>query len=229
MHFKKPLLLASALIAATYATPSHAAIATYTDQASFLSALNGATIFQDPFNDISNGSTLPSLSRTGNGLAVTYTAPPNGLYGLTGAIASNTDIDNLVATLGPGIYAAGGNFYLTDQNGDFQPYPGQTISADASNGIDPISTLSASTNSTSTFFGWISTTPLTSVTSTSGGHTPSRWNSIDNFIVATAPLAPSPAPASAPGPVPLFGALGALAWSRRLRQRIVAGRSSQVL
>jgi hypothetical protein len=221
MHFKKSMRLTLALVSATYVIPSHAAITTYTDQAAFLNALNGATIFQDSFSDVGAGSPL-SLTRTGNGLTVTYTAPVSGLFTIPGEISSFMNVDHLRATLGSGIFAAGGNFYMTDINGNFQPYPGLTTSANASNGIDPISTLSASTNSTSTFFGWISTTPLTVVISTSGGSSPARWNTIDNFIVATAP-----APA-APGPLPLFGALGAMAWSRRLRQRVVAGRSSQV-
>ncbi len=210
--------LTLALVSATYVIPSHAAITTYTDQAAFLNALNGATVFQDSFSDVATGDPL-SLTRTGNGLSVTYTASPNGLYTGPGEISSYDNLNHLHATLGSGIFAAGGNFFMTDTNGDFQPYPGLTTSAYASNGIDPISTLSASTNSTSTFFGWISTTPLTDVISTSGGSSPSRWNTIGNFIVATAP---------APGPLPLFGALGAMAWSRRLRQRVVAGRSSQV-
>jgi hypothetical protein len=217
MHFSKSISLTLALIGAAYVTPSQAAIVTYTNQASFLNALNGATIFQDPFNDIVSGYMSLPLTRTGNGLSVTYTAPPDGLYNPTGAVSTNTTTDNLIATLGSGIFAAGGNFYMTDGNGDFQPFTGKTTSANASNGIDPISTLSASINSTSTFFGWISTTPITVVTSTSGADNPFRWNTIDNFIVATAP-------APVPGPLPLFGALGALGWSRRLRQRVVAGR-----
>jgi hypothetical protein len=112
---KKPLLLASALIAATYATPSDAAITIYTDQASFLSALNGYTIFQDHPNDITYAPS-PPLARTGNGLAVTYTAPPDGLHNITGALSTNSALDDLVATLGSGIFAAGSNFYMSDIN-----------------------------------------------------------------------------------------------------------------
>jgi hypothetical protein len=209
------------LIGAFWANPSHALILTYTNQTSFLNALNGATIFQDPFDNITNGSS-PPLTRAGNGLNVTYSAPTQGLFNVTGGISTNRNSDNLLASLGSGIFAAGGNFYLTDINGTVQPFPGQTISAFATNGIDPNSSLSATTNSTSNFFGWISTTPLTVVVSTSGGTNPNRWNTIDNFIVATAPSTP------VPGPPALAGILGALAWSRRLRSRVAADRSSQV-
>jgi len=210
------------LIGAFWANPSHALILTYTNQTSFLNALNGATIFQDPFDNVTYGSS-PPLTRTGNGLSVTYSAPTQGLFNVTGGISTNSNSDNLLASLGSGIFAAGGNFYLTNINGIFQPFPGQTISAFATNGIDPNSSLSATTNSTSNFFGWISTTPLTTVVvSTSGGFSPSRYNTIDNFIVATAPSTP------VPGPPALAGILGALAWSRRLRSRLAAGRSSQV-
>ncbi|MCX5953150.1 MAG: hypothetical protein NTZ40_06580 [Cyanobacteria bacterium] len=208
------------LIGAFWATPSHALILTYTNQTIFLNALNGATIFQDHFNDITSGSS-PPLTRTGNDLNVTYSAP-FGLWNTTGAISTDNSENNLLASLGSGIFAAGGNFYLTDGNGNFQSFPGQTISALATNGIDPNSSLSATANSTSNFFGWISTTPLTVLTSTSGGIFPNRWNTIDNFIVATAP------PTPVTGPPALAGILGALAWSRRLRSRVAAGRSSQV-
>jgi len=216
------LLTAStfALLGAFWATPSQALILTYTNQTTFLNALNGATIFQDPFNDITSGFSLP-LTRTGNGLNVTYSAPPQGLYNLTGAISTNSPADNLLASLGSGIFAAGGNFYLTDASGNVLSFVGQTISAFATNGIDSISSLSATTNSTGNFFGWISTIPLTVVTSTSGGNNPDRFNTIDNFIVATAP-------APVPGPPTLAGILGSLAWSRRLRSRVAAGRASQV-
>jgi hypothetical protein len=223
---KKSLLIASAVIPAFFAAPTHAVIVTYTDQTSFLNALNGATNFQDTFGDISIGANNSAV-RTGNGFTVTYTAPPDGLYNSVGSVSTATNFDNLIATFGPGIFAAGGNFYLTDLNGNFQAFTGQTIRADASNGIDPTSILTVSTNSTSTFFGWISTTPLTGVSLNSGGAAPDRWNTIDNFIVATATSSPAPAPAAAPGPLPLFGALGALAWSRKLRQRVGTGRSSQ--
>lgn len=225
---KKSLLIAATIIPAFFAAPTHAVIVTYTDLTSFLNALNGATNFQDTFDDISIGLNN-SAARTGNGFTVTYTAPPNGLYNRVGSVSTSNFFDNLIATFGPGIFAAGGNFYLTDSNGSFDPFPGEIVSADASNGIDPSSTLTVVTNSTSTFFGWISTTPLTSVSLNSGGVRPNRWNTIDNFIVATAPSSPTPAPAPAPGPLPLFGALGALAWSRKLRQRVGTGRSIQDL
>lgn len=208
------------VIGAFWANPSHALILTFTNLTTFLNALNGATIFQDPFNNITSGSS-PPLTRTGNGLNVTYSAPPGGLYNVTGGLSTNEATNNLLATLGSGIFAAGGNFYMTDVNGNVQSFPGQTISAFATNGIDPNSTLTATTNSTSNFFGWISTTPLTVVTSTSGGINPNRWNTIDNFIVATAP------PTPVPGPPAFAGILGALAWSRRLRSRVAVGRSSQ--
>jgi len=207
-----------------WATPSQALIVQYTSETDFLNALNGATSFKDPFNDIINAAS-PPLTRTGNGLSVTYSAPPDGLFNTTGALSTSTTSNNLIATLGPGIYAAGGNFYMSNVDGNFQSFPGQTTSARASNGIDPLSILLNPTNSTSNFFGWISTTPLTVVTSTSGGTDPNRWNTLDNFIVATAPLPTVPA---VPGPLPLAGALGAFAWSRRLRRRVAAGRSSQV-
>jgi hypothetical protein len=45
---------------------------------------------------------------------VTYTAPPDGLRNITGALSTNSD--DLIATLGSGIFAAGCNFYMSDIN-----------------------------------------------------------------------------------------------------------------
>ena len=183
------------LSAVLLANTASAAITTYTDKATFLSMLQPG-YFEDAFNDVTNGGiTGVSSIRSGGGYSVTYTAPPGGLFSTDGAMSTNNAANNLIATMGgANIYAVGGNFFLTDINGIFQTFAGNNISAFASNGIDANATLSAlnSANGISTFFGWISTTPITSITVNAGGSSPSRWNTLDNFIVGSAAPLPEP-------------------------------------
>ena len=161
---------------------AQASIITYTDRAAFLSQLQPG-YFEDTMSDVTNGGIIaPSATRSGNGYSVTYTAPTNGLYSATGAMSTIAASDNLIASLSANGYAVGGYFYLSDIDGNFQPFTGFNISAVAANGIDPNSSLSA-VNSATNFFGWISTTPITSVTVNAGGATPFRWNTVTDVIV----------------------------------------------
>jgi len=187
MKFNKlPLVSLLGLAAALSAGTAHATITTYTDQATFLSLLQPG-YFEDTFFDVTYaGIQGASATRTGGGFSVTYTAPTNGLWSVTGAMSTNYHLDDLVVILGSNIYAVGGYFYLTDLDGDFQPFAGNSVSAFASNGIDPDATLSVTANSATNFFGWISTTPILTVTEISGGESPLRWNTLDDFIVGAA-------------------------------------------
>lgn len=192
-------------IALLSANNAQATITTYTDKAIFLSLLQ-AGYWEDQFNDLTYGGIVaPSTTRSSAEYTVTYTAPANGLYTTTGAISTNTATDHLIATMeGENIFAVGGDFFLTDFNGDFQSYAGFNVTAFASNGINPDSPLLTATNSISNFFGWISSTPITSVTVSAGGVTPYRWNTVDNLIVGALYLESDisnsikPAPADAP-------------------------------
>ncbi|MEI7776521.1 MAG: PEP-CTERM sorting domain-containing protein [Verrucomicrobiota bacterium] len=181
-----------ALLTAGAISTGTAGILTYTDQSAFLTAL-APGYFLDDFAGVPNGGINGvSSTRSGNGFSVTYTAPEGGLFSVPGAMSTSSATDNLVATMGGNsIFAFGWNSYLTDFNGTFQPFVGTTVTAFATNGIDPDSPLSASVNATSIFFGWISTTPITSITMNSGagGGTP-KFNTMDNIIVGVA--APEP-------------------------------------
>ena len=190
------------LAALLSASNAQATIITYTNKTTFLNMLQ-AGYWEDPFNDITNGGIIaPSTTRSHAGYKITYSAPSSGLYTTTGAISTNNAKNNLVATMaGTNVFAVGGYFFLTDINGNFQPYAGSNVTAFAANGIDPKAFLSSSTNSTSNFFGWISDAPITSVTMTAGGANPYRWNTLDNVIVG-APKIAAPLPALTPVPEP---------------------------
>ncbi|MEB3348400.1 MAG: hypothetical protein VKO00_00050 [Cyanobacteriota bacterium] len=208
------LLAAQAALSLTSA-PAQAAILTYTDRDSFVAALAGRSGFEDHFSGLSYGATAVSDTITANGLSVTYSAPSGGLFGLNGALSTFTATDALVITLTGGVYALGGTFLLTDLAGALSALaPGQAVIATADNGIDPLSTLSSATNTSATFFGWISSTPLQRVESTGGGASPNRWNTIDAMVFAGAE------PLAVPGPLPLAGAVAAFHGARRLRRRL---------
>ena len=149
---------------------TQASIVTYTNRATFIGLLQPG-YYEDTFSGVGFGSIQgASTTRSGNGFSVTYTAPTGGLYSIPAAITTSLETNNLIASLSANSYAVGGYFYLSNKDGDYLPFPGFNISAVAANGIDPNSPLSA-VNSTTNFFGWISTTPITSVT-VSGGGTP---------------------------------------------------------
>ncbi|MEB3266542.1 MAG: hypothetical protein VKN13_08005 [Cyanobacteriota bacterium] len=209
--------LAACVLAADLLQPGQgrAAITTYTDASSFNAAISGRRRLDDPFSDLIFGNASLSDTLTGQGFTIVYSAPSGGLFDLTGALSTITATDNLVIDLNGGVYAVAGTFLLTDFNGNLVTLaPGQTVSATAINGIDPPSTLTSPTNGPATFFGWISTTSLQRVTSTGGGVTPNRWNTIDAMIYA------GQAPLAVPAPLTLAGLAAAFGWSRRLRRRL---------
>ena len=107
-------------------------------------------------------------------------------------MSNNAASSNLIASLSANSYAVGGHFYLSNDFGNYEDFPGLNISAVAANGIDPNSSLSA-VNSATNFFGWISTTPITSVT-VSGGGDPLRYNTVTDVIVGAGSTSSIPEP-----------------------------------
>ena len=162
---------------------AQADIMVYTNRAAFLSQLQPG-YFEDTMSDLTNGGIVASsVTRSGNGYSVTYTVSSlEDVRSVNAGIATVSSDDNLIASLSANSYAVGGYFYLTDSNGNYQAFTGFNISAVAANGIDPNSSLSA-VNSATNFFGWISTTPITSVTVNAGGFPPGRWNTVTDVIV----------------------------------------------
>ena len=176
---------------------TQASITTYTNRAAFISQLQPG-YFEDTFSGVTNGSIIgASTTRSGNGYSVTYTAPTNGLYSAPAAMSTGDPGDNLIASLSANSYAVGGYFYLSDTNGNYQPFTGFNISAVAANGIDPNSSLSA-VNSVTNFFGWISTTPITSVTVSGNGDSSfnPRYSTMSDVFVGGASQASVPEPGS---------------------------------
>ena len=161
---------------------AQADIMVYTNRAAFLSQLQPG-YFEDTMSDLTNGGFRAySATRSGNGYSVTYTASSDDVRSVSAGMSTVFSDDNLIASLSANSYAVGGYFYLTDSDGNYQAFTGFNISAVAANGIDPNSSLSA-VNSATNFFGWISTTPITSVTVNAGGFPPGRWTTVTDVIV----------------------------------------------
>lgn len=216
------LLTTSALLGGALlflAGGANAALTTYTDRTTFLAALQ-AGYFEDTFAGVGFGGIQGASSvRSGSGYSVTYSASSGTLFSAVGAMGPNTATASLIATVSgspTSVYAFGADFFFTDFSGNFNsfssfnPVPVGT----AVNGVDPSSVLSSGSNTVSNFYGWISTTPLTSVTMSAGSLSPiTHWAAMDNVIVgqaATVSAAPEPTTLA------LLG-IGALALVRRRR------------
>jgi hypothetical protein len=169
MRTRAPLLVVAALLAAfTFTTPTHAATV-YTNFASFLGALTNS--YTDNFSGITNtssGVTAAPENFSGNGMSLSAdTAPtPNDLYTLVNGgtkwLSVNDAVSSLVFTLTSGnITAVGGNFFITDEPGNF-----------VADTIDILFSDNTSTNwapsSASDFIGFVFDTPVTSMTLSRG-------------------------------------------------------------
>jgi hypothetical protein len=162
------LVVATSFVAFAFSTPAPAATA-YTNLASFLGALTNS--YTENFGGItntSNGVTAAPENFSGNGMSFSAdTAPtPNDLYTLVNGgtkwLSVNDAVSSLVFTLTSGnITAVGGNFFITDEPGNF-----------VADTIDILFSDNTSTNwapsSASDFIGFVFDTPVTSMTLSRG-------------------------------------------------------------
>ncbi len=120
---------------------------------------------------------------------------PNGMYTTAVFVGTNTATDALTITLGPGVYGFAANIYATDiadaaTTGD--------ITVTYSTGFVDARTVT----SASEFFGYTSTTPITSVTITCANTVaPFKWPTINNLALATDPGATLDLTVESNGPV----------------------------
>jgi hypothetical protein len=138
------------------------------------------------FNSIVATNTLGGIPNT-NPINLTVGATSvsmgatNGMYTTATFVGTNTATDALTITLGPGVYGFAANIYATDiadavTTGD--------ITVTYSTGFVDARTVT----SASEFFGYTSTTPITSVTITCANTVaPFKWPTINNLALATNP------------------------------------------
>lgn len=108
---------------------------------------------------------------------------PNGMYTTATFVGTNTATDVLTITLGPGVYGFAANIYATDIN---DAVTTGDLTVTYSTGFSETRTVTAA----SEFFGYTSTTPITSVTiACANTVAPFKWPTINNLSLATNPIA----------------------------------------
>lgn len=205
----KSLSLALLLCAASAA---QAGITLYTDQAAFLAAVTAPGV--DTYDDLSPQLYPPVLLRNAGPYSYTASAP-NGLFGAgTGSdawLSTNLRGDTITfSNFSPNIAAFGGNFFGSDVAGNFTP--GNMVLT-AIDGTSLTYTLNNAT--TSSFVGFVSTTPLFSVLlSTDGGL---YWPTANNVTLASPVAVPEPGAAAL-----VLGGLGLVGFMTRRRRRLAS-------
>lgn len=187
------------------AASAAAQITVYTDRNAFLAAVGGYGV--DTYDDLDIDLYDSPFARTAGAYSYTASAP-GGLYGAgsgaDGWLSTNVDGDGIVfSNFAPGVTGFGGYFFGSDVLGSF--LPGGTLLFSASNGSTLNYTLSNAT--TSSFLGFVSTAPLSSVTLTSGG---------DYWVTANDVTLAMPVPEPETYAMMLLG-LGVVGWMRRRR------------
>lgn len=185
MNRTAPLLLL--LLASALGAPASAAITVYTSQAAFLSAISGAAT--DTFDDLAPGSTIAGpIVRTAGPYAYTVTTAPTAQLFVAGQgadawLSTNTATDAIVLlSFSAGVRAAGAFFFGTDLAGAFTP---ADLQVSASDGSDTATrTIAGAT--TGSFLGFVSTTPLASLTAaTDQPAADFNWPTINDLTLGT--------------------------------------------
>ena len=194
-------LLGSVLLAVL---PASGTTTIYTNQASFLAALDPGS-YDETFDGFIQGNTLPSplnFSQGGFGYsAAVADGSPFYTEGVPGDtyLSTNTDARAIVFTpTGGNINAIGGDFFLTDTLGAF--FQG-TVSLSLDDGTTTTLTNPAGTG----FLGFISSVPIGSLTFTSPAAP--GYATVNNLIVGQAVPEPSTWLLLAGGVLPLASRL----------------------
>jgi len=173
----KPLCLAAMLCAAAGA---QAAITVYTSEAAFLGAVSAPGV--DTFDDLTVASYGDLIHRTAG--AYGYQAySSTGIWGAGGPsdfwLSNNLRYNPIVfSNFSGGVSAFGGNFFASDVAGQF--VPNGTLVLTAVDGGTLTYDLYGAT--TSSFVGFVSTSPLSAVSlGTDGG---SYWPTANNVVLA---------------------------------------------
>jgi hypothetical protein len=169
---------AAALLCA--AAAAQADITVYTSQADFLAAVSATGV--DTFDDLTVDPYGDTLNRT----AGTYSYDAysvGGLWGAGGAgdhwLSTNSAFDPIrFSNFSGGVTAFGGNFFGSDITGQYALGNVQLTAADGS-------VLSYDLNgaTTTSFLGFVSSTPLSSVTLNTDG-APGIWPTANNVVLA---------------------------------------------
>lgn len=198
-----PLKSLAAAVLLCVAAGAQAQVDVYTDRAAFLAAVGGYGV--DTYDDLDIDFYDSPFAR--NAGAYSYTAAaPGGLYGAGSAadgwLSTNIDGDAIVfSNFTPGTVGFGGYFFASDINGAF--VPDGTLLFTATDGGTFNYTLSGAT--TTSFLGFVSAAPLSSVSLAAGG---------DYWVTANDVTLAQPIPEPGAYAMLLLG-LGVVGWRRR--------------
>lgn len=206
----KPLVLAAMLL---FGTAAQAGIVFYTSQSAFNAAISAPGV--DTYDDLGIIRYNSPMSRSAG--AYTYTVSSlNDLYGagVPGDhwLSNNDYLDPIVFSgFSGGITAFGGNFFGSDINGKFLPNTSVMLTALDGNGNSISFTLSNTT--TGSFLGFMSDSPLASVTLMTMGN---YWTTANNVTLGSpANSVPEPGTFSM-----LLGGIALLGYAARRRRLI---------
>jgi hypothetical protein len=201
-------------ILAALSSTASAQVTVYTNQASFLAAVQ-AGYYTESYDSLPpSGTQLPaSMPFSQGAFAYTVSATNNATASLYSAGAgtdlwlstnNTTDVMNYSPTSG-NVTAMGGFFFGSDIAGNFQ----QASITVQVNGGSP-QTFSAPSPTNGAFIGFTSTSPFTLLTVAADQSAGTRWPTVNDFTVGIAQTVPEPTSLALLG-IPALG----LAWKRR--------------
>jgi hypothetical protein len=179
-------LALSALL--TLATGAQATITVFTNQGSFLSAVQGAGV--DRFDDLDPRDAYDGpLARSAGSLTYEVGADGGPLRGAgtrgNGWLAAAAAGDGLVfASFGAGVNAVGGRFFGSNAQGRFVPHATVTLTATDGAGSQSYTVVDARRNS---FIGFVSDGPLQSLRVSTDPAAGAAWGTVNNLVLAAVP------------------------------------------
>jgi hypothetical protein len=178
------------LALAVFTNQASAQVTTYTNQATFLAALN-AGFYTENFQSLSiTGTTLGPLNFSSGGFTYAANTTTGNLFFGAGTpadhwLSTNTATDTVTITFSSGNVTAVGGFFFTSDIAGAATAGGVTVGTNQT----ALQNLLATTPTT--FLGFTSPTPFTSLT-LSAIQATTVWPTANDFIVGTVAAIPEP-------------------------------------
>lgn len=169
-------------------------IVVYTDRADFLAAL-APGYYEETFDGLSQGGLSSPQAFSGGGFSYDVSAPFSLWSGTIGgdrflAVQSASDPLNF-SNFGGAPHAFGGYFFFADNAGGIHPDGAGSITV--TNGVDPVLVVDVpAPTAATTFFGFIGTAPLTSVSFVRTTDVGTGWASVNDIIAGNSAAIPEP-------------------------------------